>query len=483
MSNNDSNTADVPREVLLAFFLAATKALKSLDETTPLAAAPTSLPKCRNLLLEQQRLCLADVIQDYNDSNSSTTNNNPLLDMATVQASLSQTNNNNNQDTELEESMESMTTAARLAFARLVLRSECQRTGTTSLNKIDTIDDDTRSNSNKNDGPPLETSPMPRSAMLEFCALGVAATRLECIQAHVRDSGMPLWGLDNTNNDNDDEPEKSFTPPMKRLENLQRLLLQAIGYDADMGLKQLARQVQGSEESEGGGNDDVELVQIIRQATAFMTEAVLGSSGSSNGADNMLASSQQRELLLSDQDQGGVTRVVSVQHSETMVQFVNNNNKSGPQELGTTTSGAATAPVSQSMRGDDDDDGDGDGDGGRTNNSNTIVKTNIVNNKINNNEEEQKQQLQIAREAERLRQSFLDELTAMSESDRIHLLQNAEMALRNFQERALQMPAGSGRIDFLRSMDASTKRLLTMHRIWQEEEEQAKEKSALISSK
>jgi len=438
MTSDTGRVNGVPREVLLSFFLTATEALKLLD-----APEPVNLTECRSLLLQQQRDCLDQVVREYNDGHVKST----TLDTTVVQQSLSQIDPH---DETLQEHKEMMNTNARLAFARLVLKSECQRTSTVSLNKINQNECVTRA---------LQTSQMTRSAMLEFCALAVAAIQLKSVLAHVRDSREPLWlesnDLTNTNNSNNQgEQQNEFSstpPPMKRLENLQRLLLQAIGYDADMGLKELARQIQME------GNDDVELVETIRRSTTNMTQAVLGSASTS-----IAPLSNHPGLLLSDQDQGGVTRVVSVQHSETLVQVVNDEEGGAPQAV--EVSGTAAAPVSQSMR---DEEGERSRSFVGTDINATRVISQLSGGATNSNNQ---QQLQMAHEAQQLRQSLVQELQKMSNTERTALLHKAEQALHDFQSRALEVPPGAERIEVLRSMDDNTKKLLTMHRIWQEEQ-------------
>ena len=440
MANSNSTTTaeeeEVPRPVLLSFFLEATQALKSLHQSRD--DRPVLYSECQSRLLAEQRICLDRVVSDYNASH------NTQLDTATVQQALASVTN---QDPELEPSRVAMNDAARLAFAWMVVSSECQRTGTTSLNDIPASPTSA-----------LRTSRMSRSAMLEFCALGVAATRLEQVQAHIRNASVPLleWsGTENsssdhggnTSNNSNDPPtlESLKIPPMKRLEHLQRLLLQAMGFDPDTALPELARQVQGNND-----DDDVEFCQVIRQATASMMESVLGNNTSNS---NNTTAWRQPELLLSDQELGGVTRVVSVQHSETLVQ-VEPSEEGGAAQVG--TAGAATAPVSQSMRDNDEDEGHHQFENGHSS-SNPIQQ------------QQQQQQFKMAREAAQLRQSLVDELTTMPEKDRQSLLRDAEEAMQTFQQQALEFPPGPERIDFLRNMDAHTKKLLTMHRIWQEE--------------
>jgi hypothetical protein len=376
-SNASSDT--VPEEVLLTFFFEATKALESCSISQPLTMA-----QCRDQVLQQQTLCLDKVVNYHKGVISSRQLQDALSKLSSQQQGAAK-------------AMQDMTDAARLALARLVLTSVCLRTNTTTLNE------------SPSSSSSLKTSRMTRSDILEFCALCRASVRLETVLAHLRDPTKPL--LEQLSTTNSATTASGNTIPLKRLENLQRLLLQAMEYDADMGLMELARHVQA--------NDDQELVQVIQQTTAFLMDTVLGIHSASP--------------LLSDQDQGGVTRVVSVQHSEKIIQLGGNN---------TSDSGTAvtTAPRSQSMREEEEA------------------------------EIQQQQHFQMAQKAAALRESLVNELEQMSDHERTDLLQHAEQALLEFQQKATELPVGPERIAFLTSMDSRTQRLLAMHRIWQEEQ-------------
>ncbi|CAB9497835.1 expressed unknown protein [Seminavis robusta] len=419
MMSAESPSRAVPESVLLSFFAEATKALNGCSTLEPL-----SLSQCREKLLEEQNHCLEKVLGDHNASHdddiaiSKGQLQEALTDLSTRTFG-SNTGLSEQHDNLLPEAIEAMTDAARLAFARLTLTSECLRTGTTSLN------DSPKESANAATPPrTLKTSQLARSDMLEFCALCRASIRLPTVLAHIKDPKQPLLEEANqTKNAANDRP-RLHIPPLKRLENLQRLLLQALGYDADMGLTELARQVRM-----GDGNDDIELVQVIQQTNAFILQTILGDSSNHGAAP-----------LLSDQDQGGVTRVVSVQHSEAIVQLGDPS-----QEEATIANGvaeqvsASVAPRSQSMRAEEE-----------------LVT-------------QQQSTFSMAQKAAALRQSLVQELEQMSEQERGDLLQQAEIALFDFQEKAMQIPAGPERIAFLTSMDAPTQRLLAMHRIWQEQ--------------
>jgi hypothetical protein len=90
---------------------------------------------------------------------------------------------------------------------------------------------------------------------------------------------------------------------------------------------------------------------------------------------------------------------------------------------------------------------------------------------MRNGDDDSKEQWDMVKQAAALRQSLAQELNDMTKDERADLLQRAEGALHDFQEQAMQRPAGSERIEFLRSMGAQTQKLLAMHRIWQEEQQ------------
>lgn len=353
---------------------------------------PLTLAECRGRIMEAQSSCLEKVVANHNDQNVDSQSQS----IAQVQEALSSLSTT--QDQGISTAMQIMTDAARKAFARLVLTSECIRTGSASLTVKLNNNQATRDE-------PLKTSRMTRSEILEFCALCQATVRIESVKNHLRDpQNRLLHSL--ANNDTQSAPASTLVPPIQRVENLQRLLLQAMGYDADMGLTELARQVKV-----GDGNDDLELVQLIQQTTQILMQAL--HNNNHNTEDG----------FLSDQKEGGFTRVLSVQHSEKVVSVADADE--------TVSSGA---PVSQSMRDD-----------------NTASA-----------------QLQMAQKAAALRDSLVKELVSMTEDDRNVLLQQAEQALQDFQQKAMEIPVGPERIEFLRNMDDRTQKLLAMHRIWQE---------------
>jgi hypothetical protein len=81
-------------------------------------------------------------------------------------------------------------------------------------------------------------------------------------------------------------------------------------------------------------------------------------------------------------------------------------------------------------------------------------------------EEEKKRQIRLASEAAMLQQEILGQLLNMSEHERNDQLQEAERVSEEFMKRAMQLPPGQERIDFLRSIDPHTSKQLAMHNLW-----------------
>ena len=78
-------------------------------------------------------------------------------------------------------------------------------------------------------------------------------------------------------------------------------------------------------------------------------------------------------------------------------------------------------------------------------------------------EEEQKNQLRLASQAAVLQQEILGELLSLPEHERNNKLEEAEHVSQDFMQQVQTLPPGPERIEFLRSVDAPTSRLLAMH--------------------
>ena len=371
-----------PRLLLLDFFCSSTKELNEckLDRTLTLA-------QIRTILLTTQRNCLDQSVTDYNNASSQEEQDQQELllkwTVERLQIYLKQIKSGDELDSEVRASMDAMNEAARVNFCRLVLYSESLR-GLHEQTKLKT------------------SEPMTRSDIIEFCGLVNTATRLPNIQRYLRD-GASLF--DETLED--DTAPSTDALPHKRFEFIQRLLLQAVGYEPDHGSAEIKRIF--FTDTMHDLSEDSELVEIFEECMSNMKAAVTEATVAS-------------EQLPSDQEKGGVTRVVSVNFSEKMV-----------DPSGATLSSDQTVPSSQSME--------------------------------QQTEDRQKQQLKVAQQASVLQQEILRELLNMPEEDRQAKLVQAQEASEDFIRKAAEIP-GPERVAFLRSINAETQRLMLMHRLW-----------------
>jgi hypothetical protein len=392
--------AILPQDLLLRFFQEACRDLNDCK-----ISGPFSLVDLRNLLLTNQRFCLDRVVDEYNLKNNSTQWTSPK-----VQDCLK-----NLQSQEIgikvKEAMEAMNDAARLAFCRLVLYSEC-------LRRQESEQDESASGQQH-----LEKEvPITRSQLLEFSGLCSAATRLPNVQNYVSD-GTDLFNNDKTatlmpQTVKDDDPSRNIPP--YRLDVIQRLFFQAVEIDPDHGMAEIKRIFFSGENHDHDHDElanDAELVSIFQAAVTRMNAMLTG----------ILQQQQQASMAkLSDFNDGGVTRVVAVEYSEKIVDEMGQVVESGSSQLG---------PVArQAME--------------------------------QQNAQQQQEQFDVARQAGALQQEILGELFSLSEELREEKLAEAEKAEQEFLAKAIEFPAGPERISFLRSVGPETQRLMVMRKLW-----------------
>jgi hypothetical protein len=356
-------------------------------------------------VLDQQRTILYRTVAHYQQHSSNTT-----ITAERVQERLAKMKQESNVSTEVQQAMQTMEEAARLAVCKLVLYSECHRQ-----------DDDANNNQRKitlqKDGR------LDRSRLLEFIALCQTAVKLHCVKQHLID-GLPLFeDVPKQRNKNDDDQKEEPTAmrfPQMRLERIQRLLSQAVGWDPDFTTKEMRRIfLEGNNEY----SNDQQVLDLFQQLVMQMNTAVTN------------ASLQASEQQLSDMDKGGVTRVVSVQYSEVAVNP--NTNTSEPGDNGSSSSS--------------------------TWNANAPTKLSID---PQLSQEEQKRQIRMASNAAALQQALLGELFSLRERDRNSKLDEAKAASEDFLKTVMSLPPGQDRVAFLQSIDPHTSRLLAMHKLW-----------------
>jgi hypothetical protein len=384
----------LPQDLFLIFF---GEACTDLNECK--IQSSFSLVDLRNLLLTNQRFCLERVVDEYNLQHAT---------QWTAQKVQDALKNLQSQESAVKtkDAMAAMNDAARLAFCRLVLYSEC-------LRQQETGDESGRQYLEKEE-------PIQRSQLLEFCGLCSAATRLPMVQEYVRD-GTDLFDSTATValQTGNDDPSKNIPP--YRLDVIQRLFFRAVEIDPDHGMAEIKRIFfSGNDNEHDELANDAELVGIFEAAVTRMNAMLT----------DILQQKQQQQranvAALSDYNDDGVTRVVAVEYSEKIIdetgKIVETSSQLGP---------VASQVMEQQTA------------------------------------QQQQQQFEVARQAAALQQEILGQLFSLSEEDREEELAEAAKAEQDFLAKAMAIPAGPERIDFLRSVAPETQRLMVMHKLWQ----------------
>jgi len=357
----------VPDEFLLNFLHNSRKGLLELDcRVTIQDETVWSMADCRRYLLDAQRSVLNSTLSQYHVKNR-----NCSLKSDEVQQRLSTIKNTASVD--LAAAVSSHDEAARLALCKLVLFSETHKQ----------IAEEN-----------LQTEgEISRSKLLEYFSLCDNAIKLECVQKHL--IGSPLF---------DEADETETTVPQKRLENIQRLLAQAIGIHPNLVTSELTRIfINPATAVQNEFSDDAEVKDLFHQLISRMQTAVAQASLHVNPSS------------LSDKDKGGVTTVVSVQYSEVG------------------RDGLANAPKREAME---------------------------------LSQQEQIRQIRLASQAKTLQEELLNELEQLSPSARSSKLEHARQVSQEILSRAMKLPTGEERLKLLQGVDPETSRLMTMYRLW-----------------
>jgi hypothetical protein len=377
-----SNDDDIPSDLLLNFFRKATDTLWNVQPEKGLGAVVASHSHHRSRLLDIQKHCLQCVIEEYNHENHTD------FSVEQVQEKLARLGKRQQGDDDvMNESMQASNDAARCAFARLVLYDEVmyeqRKESLLESRRLRMLETD---------------EPFGKAELSSYASLCYAAVKLPEVQRYWTADGSsssPLFG---------DETTTLRNSPQERLQHIQELLMRAVGFEPGHGKRELERLMLSDIEKE--------LQEIILQLNSNMSAAF----------QNVQLNSQAE--LLSDQEKGGVTRVVSVSYSEKVVDATG-------QEISSTN----TAPKAESMH-------------------------------QQQAEGRQRAQLDMARQAAALQQSILQDLMALDKEEREKQLQEAERAHYEFLQKVSQVPSGPERVAFLTSMDGKTQKLLATHKLW-----------------
>jgi hypothetical protein len=428
----------VPDELFQLFLRTCSQQLMSVEcvMAAILDDAPQPVAILRQCLLQQQRECLEQVLRDWNKENNSVA---PVsgdqmqtglralqLSSRTDIASLTSSNPSTTA-TRLRADLDAMNEAARWAFCRLLLYSETMREKQKELRNTKQA----RDFENDEESTTWMMRPMQRSDIFEFCGLCKTVVRLPEVQRHLRD-GSALFSVNNKNCGSHSTAESSptaaaTTTPQNRLDLIQRRFLRALGYDPDHGTTEIQRIFFTPQPNEY--SNDAELIETFSQLVCTMNSVLV----------NETLHAQQKSFFSgysNDTVDGGVSRIVSVTYSEKLVDVASGQDVVDQEKNENTSFKNAISPPS-------------------------------VERMDQQVHAQQQASLKIARDAAALEQEILGELLSLRDGDRHERLVQAKEAADDFRQKALEIPMGTERVAFLRSVDPRTQRLLLMHKIWE----------------
>jgi hypothetical protein len=410
----------VPSSIIVAFFRRSTEKLEryargseyvynqgSTEEEVPSAA--DSLGELRRLLIQVQLKTLHHVVEDYNSSNNGDNKSQvSFISAESVQLALRKVGENRMDDDGncLYEPMQTMNEAARLAFARSVITAYRHHLDPKIyFNRQEEMEDGDRA-----------TSMISRQEMLEFFGLVMVALSMEEVQCYLN-TGRNIDFSGNLTSVQEQPQAAELSDPDMRLSLLQGLFLRAVlGRSVPENptvfvLREASRVLVpgtiSSNDLQKRTNDDEEFLRAFENYLSAVRVA----------RENAISFSQ-----LSDLDQDGVTRVVSVTYSEK-----------SPN-----TEGEATVSLPPQLSVMDE-----------------------------HKESAQRKNLVMARKAAEMQQALLDQLLKMDEEDRQLTLRDAKEAHDNFLKEALSITPGPQRVLFMQSIDEEKQKKLIMHKLWE----------------
>jgi hypothetical protein len=372
----ETMSKSLPDPLLLAFFTQAKTELQNCK-----VSGASRMAEIRAVLLANQSACLGTVLNQYNRQNGTS------FTVDQIQAQLKSLRAET-VSLQVKLKLDEMNETARLAFCRLVLYSESSQHQDRSLR----------------DQMQLEASqPMQRDEIMEFCALCNTALRLPNVRLHL-EKGKSLF-------DDGEFPPVPIDPP-KRIELIQRMFFRALGYDPDHGMAEIERIFFSERSSEFG--DDKELMAVFADMLSKTKVVVTNAT--------LIAT----EAAFSDHDDGGCTRVVSVQYSEKVIDSLTGQYVDEAERI---------APSSLAME--------------------------------QQTESQQRQQLRVASQAAALQQELLGQLLSMPDEEREERMSLAKEASDEFTRKILAISPGPDRIVFLQSVDERTQKELAMLKLWE----------------
>jgi hypothetical protein len=389
--NDDSNShcKEDDEVLLLEFFRQATVALDGLPDEANAASAST-IADLRHIIWSRQTECLQTAIDQV--SGAKNNNNNSDTVVPRLQTLLRECGSRPlDLAPPVREAMEQLHHAARSALCRCVLYQElvvvssCARPYRPRTFRESTMNEDD---------------------VLEFCGLCAAAIRIPAVREYWQE-GTPLFAAAPT-----------WSSPQERLAHLQRLFLQALGYDPDHGMKEIQRLFHSSTSSSSS------------LASPEVQAAVRSMEHKVERAWREITAAITERSLRDD----SVTRIVSVTYSEKIIDAVTG------QEI-------ATLPA------DDDAPAHSWADSPKSL-------------RMGEPSEHGAMPADLVHQTTQLEQEILDELWSLPDNVRAARLLQAEAAVDAVRQRWAALPTPPERVALLRSLDAATQRSMAMKKIW-----------------
>jgi hypothetical protein len=435
--------AVVPPELLLDFLYKATKELEELTIDVADDSVPPSRGDIRHLLLQRQHDVLNQVVDEFNNNNRS--GDDSILSASDVQNKLkvfatkteaATTDYTMEADIDVDKAAnqivaaavqkasEALNEAARLAYCQLVLYSGYLQELKQQQNHQHHSHHHSLQLLKKSGG-------MVRDDILELCGLCTTVLRLPLVQRHLEEPGhgTPLFHAqllqqlqgESTLAAAAAATTAGFTSifPHERLERIQRIFLQMMGYHADYGTAEIKRIFYSNADNEFTRDE-----QVMQVFTTMMTQiqSALSQATAKISAHNF-----------SDCDQGGCTRIVAVDYSEHEIDA-----RTG-EVIATTTmkSDGVDTPAVQTME-----------EHGVADNNTQALRTAAV-------------------AAARLQQEILAQILSLPEAERQEELDRAQRVSERVVNKVLQIAPGPGRVAFFQALDADTQRRLALHKLWE----------------
>lgn len=416
-------------------------------------SVPIPLDQHRNFLIEEQLQALKNCVSSsknnqtsgvVGDDNGSNNDAIATVTLEDVQSRLRELGSKDLSNVEwsrddnvkdgLFARMSEMNDGARLAFARSALWAEVEWV---DYFKRPYDDNDDDGSSGMQDLREVETQiiragrqgrhlrhtedglgPMERSAIIEFCGLCSAAVRLPEVLGYLQDGRnifppppSELEGGEKTGYRRADRARRFI--PQHWIRSLQHMLIRAVGYDHEFGMMELRRVILSAEQpGNGDGESDPELVTAVVEFSRSLLEA------ESRATSNCLKEG------LSDQHEGGVTRVTSVKLTEKVVNHGGNMFSRSHDE----------APSQERME--------------------------------QHSEEDRRAQQAMIQKAAALQHSILTSLQDMEEEQRNEQLKEAKTVHEEFIKGAMELPPGPERVGFMQNISPEKQKMLLIYKLW-----------------